>query len=144
VSEKRFYGDQGMAVAVLHYTRLGYIVSVPTTEASRYALIVDGHGQLRRVQVKTTTYQLRGSYVVQLRTSGGEMYPVSPIRRISTDECHLLFVLSGDGNAWQFPAADVAGLATLTLNRQRRGNMVDAYTPILPFGGHQAACPCSA
>lgn len=132
MQDRRQRGDQGVATAILHYTRQGCIVSVPATEATRYDLIVDRAGLLARVQVKTTVYRRNGAcYIVQLRSAGGATYPSrKPVVFISDGECDLVFVLAGDGTAFEFPVSVVAGRSELTLNGDKQQYVVGQYLSI--------------
>lgn len=58
-----------MAVAIAHFAKQGYTVSVPLTDSQKYDLIVEIEGVLNKVQIKTTfTKNPSGAYVVGLRT----------------------------------------------------------------------------
>jgi hypothetical protein len=130
---RRLVGDQGLATAILHYTRSGCIVSVPATEATRYDLVIDRNGQLLRVQVKTTTRRCSGrenNYVVSLRTSGGASRGGAAHQWVSPDECDLVFVLAESGTAWELPVELAAGRTELSLHAGRDALIVGTYPPI--------------
>jgi hypothetical protein len=61
-------GAVGVAKAIAYFGSQGHAVFVPVSDFKRYDLIVDLYGELKRVEVKTTT-QLDGS--AGLRTLGG-------------------------------------------------------------------------
>jgi hypothetical protein len=128
---RRLIGDQGLATAILHYTRCGLIVSVPTSEATRYDLVIDRGSQLLRVQVKTTTRRApRGSYIIDLRTRGGARQTEPAGQWISATECDLVFVLAADGRAWELPVAVAAGRSELALHPGRELHVVGEYPPV--------------
>jgi hypothetical protein len=128
---RRLIGDQGLATAILHYTRCGHIVSVPTTEATRYDLVIDKEGQLLRVQVKTTTRRDgRDSYIVDLRTRGGARRTEADGQWVSPAECDLVFVLTGDGKAWELPVMVAAGRSELSLHVGRESFIVGEYPSV--------------
>lgn len=52
---RRKQGDIGVAEAISYYTKQGYALFHPLTEATKVDLILEKDGDLRRVQVKTST-----------------------------------------------------------------------------------------
>ncbi|AOT23093.1 hypothetical protein SEA_KAHLID_114 [Mycobacterium phage Kahlid] len=134
MSNKTFQGDLGVATAVLHYTRLGLGVSIPTTEHSRYDLIVDDNGHLSRVQVKTCGVKTAaGTYEVQLRTNGANYSTKNKHTKISSEECDAVFILTGDGCAYEFFSKTLEGKSTITLGRNYQDQKVGDYPPIVSF-----------
>ena len=129
--DRRAQGNQGELTAQLHYTRMGWVVSKPITEASRYDLIVDKDGQLFRVQVKTTSHAPDGPYWVGFRTSGGNYTQKNKVKLITPEECDLVFVLDADGRCWEFPVSECAGRNGLTLNSKRSQYIVGTYAPLV-------------
>lgn len=110
-------GDLGVAAAIAHYMGLGYTVCYPLTDTARYDLVVD-KGTLLRVQVKTSRYQVKsGSYHVSLRTKGGNQSWSGLVKKVTADECDLVFVNTGDGN-YEMPVAVVDGMSTVTLGKK--------------------------
>ena len=99
-------GDVGVAATVLHYTKLGYTVSQPLSDNSRYDLIVDkGNGQLQRVQCKTSRYFRDASrtFEVKLATSGGNKSGNTK-KPIDSTEIDIVMVYTWDGDLYEFPA----------------------------------------
>jgi hypothetical protein len=124
-------GDIGVAKAVAHYTYHGFAVSVPLGDTTRYDLIID-RGKLKRVQVKTTGYKPKKSYVVQLSTKGGNRSGCGATTPISVTDCELVFIYAMSGETWEFPVREVAGIATLNLSA-----LVDKFRV-------NTICPCSS
>lgn len=110
-------GDIGVASAIYHYTSQGHTVCVPLTDNARYDLVVD-MGGLRRVQVKTTGYQERGFYRVQLSTQGGNRSWDGTKKFIDADECDIVYVYCLDGTVYEFPVNVAAGRASITLSQK--------------------------
>ncbi len=103
---KKQQGDRGVAAAIAYYTFQECAVFVPLTDNERYDLVVDKDSKLQRVQVKTTNYRRKATrgYEVCLVTTGGNQSFSGIKKKISSDECDLLFVLAGDGRAYEFEA----------------------------------------
>lgn len=110
-------GDIGVAVAIAYYTKCGHVVSVPLTDNSRYDLVVEMAGVLKRIQVKTTKYSRDGIYEVALRTNGGNQSWSGMVKKLSRTECDLLFVYAFDDTMYEFPPEKFDGKATLSLGK---------------------------
>lgn len=122
MSDKTRQGDIGVAAAVLYYTKNQkcLCVSLPTTQHCRYDLVVDLQDKgLNRVQVKTSTYKSKsGFYEVQLRTNGANYTTKQNTKRLSSAECDLVFIMTGDGNMYEVPIELLAGRATVTMSKK--------------------------
>lgn len=113
-------GDIGVAKAIYIYTALGYTVSIPNTDNSKYDLVVDKNGKLNRVQVKTTSYKTQyGIYQVTLKTSGGNQSWSGEISRINSNTVDLVFVLTEEGFVYEFPSDILNGSATVNLGKDK-------------------------
>jgi len=108
-------GDIGEARAIYEYTKLGYNVSIPLSNGLKYDLIVDINNKLFKVQCKTTKYIAKKSYVVTLKTSGGNKSSYS-IRNRKYEDYDILFVLTADNICYSIPSLDFDAKTTLTLN----------------------------
>lgn len=87
----------------------GHRVSWPL-EPARYDLVVDLHGRLVRVQVKTTTHKQGDRWTVWLSST-------SPTRTIySADDIDAFYVIDGDLTHYWIPLARVAGLQAIALS----------------------------
>lgn len=124
MSNTKQQGDVGVATAVAFYTLKGYIVSQPLTDNSKYDLIVDKSGCLYRVQVKTSKYVRGPSYVVALRTSGGNRSWNKVPKTISSADCDLLFVYTFDGKCYEVPSEIFEGVAHLTMGVDKQKYVV--------------------
>lgn len=113
-------GDIGVAKAIYIYTTLGYTVSIPNTDNAKYDLVVDKNGKLNRVQVKTTSFKTKyGIYQVMLRTSGGNQSWTGEVGRIYKKNVDLVFILSEDGAAYEFPSEILDGSSTVNLGKDK-------------------------
>lgn len=134
MSSKTWQGDIGVATAILHFQRIhpDAVVSVPTTEHSKYDLVVDYDGKMQRVQVKTSTARpTNDKYEVQLRTNGANYTTKSNVTKISSELVDLVFILTGDGHAYVIPAEMLDGRTTVRMSGMWHTNYhVGQYLPI--------------
>jgi hypothetical protein len=132
MSARTWQGDVGVATAILHYSRqVGTTVSIPTTEHCRYDLIIDDARGLSRVQVKTSSFNARsGIYEVQLRTNGANYTTKTKTVRISCSEVDLVFILTGDGEAYEIPSKRLEGMSTVSMSRGWLKFKVGEYPPL--------------
>ena len=113
-------GDIGVAKAIYVYTALGYIVSIPNTDNSKYDLIIDKDKQIKRVQVKTTTYQTKyGIYQVLLKTSGGNQSWNGEVGKIESSNVDIVFIVCNDGTCYEFPIAELENSSTVNLGKDK-------------------------
>jgi hypothetical protein len=132
VSRKTRQGDVGVATAILHYSRQpGTTVSIPTTEHCRYDLIIEDDRGLLRVQVKTSSFNARsGVYEVQLRTNGANYTTKNKTVKICCEDVDLVFILTGDGHAYEVPSKRVDGMTTVSMSRGWLKFKVGEYPPL--------------
>lgn len=102
-------GRAGSLLAAAWYTLCGEDVSWPL-EPSRYDLVVQRGDRMCRVQVKTTTVRVRGTWKVYLSTSRGGRRTYDP------DEVDEFFVIDGDMAYYLIPVAVVGGLQAIHLS----------------------------
>lgn len=101
--------------AILFYTKQGYEVFYPLTEATRVDLIVIKNSVQVRVQCKTSTSKRpSGSYEVGLATGGGNQSWNKKKKTISKDEVDEVFIWCDDDSIWIVPAEDVDGKSSFT------------------------------
>jgi len=113
----RKQGDIGVAYAIMHYTRLGYSVSIPISEATKYDLLIDTDNMIHRVQVKTTGSRSRFAegYIATLCTTGGNKSGIGKKSFIDSQYVDLVFIYAIDGSLWEFPSAYCHGKTTIAL-----------------------------
>lgn len=108
-------GDVGVAMAISHYVKLGYIVSIPFTVSSKYDLIIDTGSELRRVQVKTSTFEIKpGIHRVTLCTNTRPSGVNAKIL-ISSLTCDELFVYVINGDSYVIPSTLIDGMVSINL-----------------------------
>lgn len=117
-------GDIGVAMAIAYYTQQGYAVSIPMGDNTRYDLIVDIDGELKKVQCKCSRYQVNGRYIIALRTNGGNKSG-STTKRICADDADLLFAYTFDGGWYEFPQSEFVNKASLTISSKKQNYRVN-------------------
>jgi hypothetical protein len=110
----RKQGNAGLGVAIAYLTRIGVEVAIPLTDTQRYDLIIVHDQAMERVQVKTTTSKVGNSYVVHLRTIGGNKTQTKA-RLFDPKDYEWLFVVCGDSTAYMIPAAEITARNSLSL-----------------------------
>lgn len=116
-------GNIGEAAAILHFTKLGYVVSKPLYENSPYDLIVDDSGNIYRIQVKTTkNVTPYGNFRVELRTKGGNSSWNGVVKTVNSESCDSLYIYCEDGTEYLIPVHLISGQVTVTL-----GDKYDEY-----------------
>jgi hypothetical protein len=111
----RKQGNAGLGIAIAYLSRIGVDVAIPLTDTQRYDLIVVHDEGMKRVQVKTTTMKDHGSFVVHLRTIGGNKSQVKA-RPFEPSDYEWLFVVCGDATAYMIPTTEFTARQSLTLN----------------------------
>jgi PD-(D/E)XK nuclease superfamily protein len=111
----RRQGDLGEYSAIEWLGSCGYPVWFPLGHSPDCDLITEIDGRLLKVQVKTSTFVLRGRFQVALRTSGGNQSWSRVVKRFSAERCDSLFVLVADGRRWFIPATEVGGASSIVL-----------------------------
>ena len=113
-------GDIGVAKAIYFYTALGYTVSIPNTDNSKYDLVIDKDKKLKKVQVKTTSFKTKyGIYQAMLKTSGGNKSWSGEVGRIHKENVDLVFILTEDGSVYEFPSDILDGSSTVNLGKDK-------------------------
>lgn len=122
----RKQGDIGVAAAIYYYTQKGYDILFPMSEATRYDLVIDTGEDLLRVQCKTSTVtENEGrSYSVNLVTSGGNQSWNKKAKKISKDECDLVFAWCANDTLWQIPSERLDGRSAFNAGWKNREYLV--------------------
>lgn len=107
-----------MGIAISWFTCAGYTVCIPLTDSQHYDLIVDDYlGGLQRVSVKTTTRKYEsGSYIVGLRTMGGNRSQSEKVKKFNPSLVELLFIACDNGDKYLIPATSVTANSTIHLS----------------------------
>lgn len=104
-------GAIGVARAIRYFGDRDCSVFVPVSDTSRYDLVVDNGEELLRIEVKTTRSDVGE---VCLRTSGGNQSWSGVVKRISADDCDVVFCVNLlTGTERVFSAKELEGRATI-------------------------------
>jgi hypothetical protein len=113
----RHQGDAGLGIAIAYFSRIGAKVGIPLTDSQPYDLMVDDGHQLTRVQVRTTTVREGRSYVVGLKTVGGNK--TQTITKVFDPRAYeWLFVVCGDATAYLIPTTAITARYSIFLGRK--------------------------
>lgn len=113
----RLQGDAGMGVAIAYFSRIGMRVGIPLTDSQPYDLMIDEGPRLSRVQVRTTTAREGRSYVVGLKTVGGDKTQL--ITKVFDPTAYeWLFVVCGDATAYLIPTTAISARYSIFLGRR--------------------------
>ena len=86
-------GDAGLGQAIAYFTMKGYDVALPLTDSADWDLIVEIDGELKRVQVKTSS-QIEESGIMKFNANvnGGNMSFNKAPKLIPDQKWDLLFL----------------------------------------------------
>ena len=113
----RLQGDAGMGVAIAYFSRIGVRIGIPLTDSQPYDLMIDAGGALSRVQVRTTTVREGRSYVVGLKTVGGNKTQLVT-KTFDPKAYEWLFVVCGDATAYLIPTTAISARYCIFLGRK--------------------------
>jgi hypothetical protein len=113
----RQQGDAGLGVAIAYFSRIGVRVGIPLTDSQPYDLMIDDGGRLSRVQVRTTTNREGRSYVVGLKTVGGNKTQLTT-KVFDPKAYEWLFVVCGDATAYLIPTTAITARYSIFLGRK--------------------------
>lgn len=109
-------GDFGLGIAISYFCRNGYTVSLPLTDSQDYDLIVE-NGDLKRVQVKTTTHKAKnGNFVVNMRTMGGNQKAYWS-KKLDKTKIDILFAITESGEMYLIPTKEIVSSSSITLSK---------------------------
>jgi hypothetical protein len=111
---RRRQGDLGEASAIEWLSRQGAIVAVPFGHSPDFDLLAQLGGQLLRIQVKTSTQEIRTPnghlrFSVSLVTRGGNQSWNGVAKLFDQAKVDYLFALTSAGRRWFIPATDLDG-----------------------------------
>ena len=113
----RLQGDAGLGVAIAYFSRIGARVGIPLTDSQPYDLMVDDGQQVSRVQVRTTTSKEGRSYVVGLKTLGGNKTQLIT-KTFDPTAYEWLSVVCGDATVYLIPATVIKARYSIFLGRK--------------------------
>jgi hypothetical protein len=93
-------------------------------------------GSIERVQVKTSICRVRGRFIVQLSTRGGNQSWSGTIKYQGPARCDRVFVHVGDGRRWYIPAGALGGRSTISVAASKYGEYeIEPGRPLPWFSG---------
>jgi PD-(D/E)XK endonuclease len=133
---RRQQGDLGEASAIEWFTSKGALVLLPFGHSPDYDLVAQINNRLLRIQVKTTTQEMRTPnghvrFPVSLATTGGNQSWNGVIKTVDPESIDYLFVLTGSGRRWLIPSTALASRRTIRLGGPSyAGNEIEPGTEI--------------
>lgn len=119
-------GNMGLGKAIEFFTSHGVTVALPLNDTQGYDLIVDIHGKLSRVQVKTGRYSKGndGKYLIGLKTAGGNSYYSGSesnysIKQFDNTKSDLLFIYTADEKMYLIPTSEVTSVSAITVGIEK-------------------------
>ena len=113
---KKVQGSVGVGHAIAFFAEQGIPVFTQVSDICKYDLVVDIDGELKRVEVKTTSAKNpHNSWVVQLRTNGGNQSGRGKTRQFDENSVDYLFVLTESMERYLIPSKDVIGRNSVSL-----------------------------
>ena len=119
----RKQGDVGTGFAIAHFLSNGYTVSIPISDSQAYDLVVEKSGQFLKVQAKTCfKKRVQGNcsfYNVELRTVSNTRGKKLSIRKLTKDDCDLIFIVDGENKKYLIPFSNVEGMGQISLSSRQ-------------------------
>lgn len=112
-------GNIGEAYAIAYFTSKGFNVSSPLTENQLYDLIVEIDGELKRVQVKTTSVlNSHNSWEVGIKTTGRNTTN-HKTKFFNKNKVDILFILTSNGEMYLIESDEIESKSTLSINKNK-------------------------
>ena len=108
-------GNAGMGAAIAYFTFSGSVVALPLTDSQPYDLITEIDGDLKRIQIKTTSHKVRNKFTVDLRVKGGNRSGTGRTKKFDRSEADYLFVLTSENDRYLIPVENLGGDSIITL-----------------------------
>jgi len=106
--------EAGTAIATMWFLLCGYNASIPI-EPALYDLLVAMPDVIKRVQVKTTTFNKHG-WLVRVGRRSYSVGNRGPLVPYDPDLIDLFFILDGDLTMYVIPSRLIAGRVAILLN----------------------------
>lgn len=106
-------GTVGVGHAIAYFTRQGITVSIPLNDSQPYDLVADINGELKRIQVKTTT-----SNAISLRTTGGNQ-SFHTAKLFEHSSCDFVYGMLNSGESWLIPTSAFTNINSIKLTDKK-------------------------
>lgn len=104
---KKVQGSIAVAEAIKYYTVNGYAVFTPVSDISRFDLVVEKDGKLRRIEVKSCSAK---NNEFMLRTNGGNQSWSGKSKYLSSKDCDKVFLYNiNSENSKEFDISELEG-----------------------------------
>ena len=108
-------GNASLGTAIGYFTNIGCTVSIPLNDTQDYDLLVDFDGDIKKVQVKGTSFKTNyGIYQVSLKSSGGTKGKI--YKTIKDTNVDLVFIATVNGDMYLIPKQEIKNSSTLNLS----------------------------
>lgn len=113
-------GDIGLGSAINYFTSNGYTVCIPLTDSQEYDLVIDINNELKKIQVKTTSYipKDKKTYEVNLRTMGGNRSWTGVSKKFDKNVIDYVFILTENDDKYFIPSVEIKANTTLILSKK--------------------------
>jgi hypothetical protein len=109
-------GNFGLGKSISYFTENEYVVSIPLNDTQKYDLVVEMNGELKRIQVKTTTSKDGVNYQVDLRTTGGNRSRYIN-EKFDKSKIDYLFIYTENGS-WLIPSEEIKSERSINLGEK--------------------------
>ena len=106
-------GTVGIGMAIAYFTGKGLVVAIPINDSQPYDLVIEEDGQLKKVQVKTSTTDS-----IALRTMGGNQ-SFHTAKKFDHDACDYVFAMIETGECWLVPTSDFTNKTYLKVTSEK-------------------------
>ena len=114
-------GNSGLGIAIAYFSTHNFTVSIPLNDTQDYDLIVEKHGKLSTVQVKSTGCQTKHNiFQVSLRSCGGTKG--KEYKTLINTNIDYLFIVNSNLEMYLIPKNDITNKSTINL-----GNKLKKY-----------------
>lgn len=117
-STSKKQGDAGLGIAIAWFASHRMPVSIPLTDSQEYDLVVDVEEELKKVQVKTTSYKNKyGNYEVDLRTATNTSTRRDH-KNMDLTKIDFVFIVCNDGALYLIPSEKMESVSRITLGKK--------------------------
>ena len=109
-------GNLGIGKSISYFTEREYVISIPLNDTQKYDLVVEIDGELKKIQVKTTTTKKGENYQVDLRTTGGNRSRHKN-EKFDNSKIDYLFIYTENGT-WFIPSEEIKTERSINLGKK--------------------------
>ncbi len=114
-------GTVGLGRCIYYFTKLGFTVSLPLNDSQDYDLIFDDGEILNKVQVKTTSQEVKSNiFRVKL-----ESYSHNFNKNFDKDSVDFLFVLCENNDSYLIPSKVIEGKTAIHIGNKYKQYLIE-------------------